>query len=256
VWDTPRTYNHQRLITGRFSGVHVCGTEQDFRQGATAPADPPMTFDSSGLPTCCGVNTVTRYLPFAFGIKSTVTTAPAPPHYLRFRFAIASQFWTSTHTEIHTSMRFSYAIASEVDTQPVQSVVRFRFSLFSMIQNATCGGADNIVLNQFVGIYTRLRVVGQNDQWYRIVKPGGSSPVYCIATYNGPLPHVEFHVYIGACHELEELVLTPSGPRCFDFTIPPDAPFYIRCIISGPFTTDTDGIRILAGTCVHNGFTP
>jgi hypothetical protein len=34
---------------------HVCGTDEDFREGGIyAPLDPPVTYGVQGLPTCCG----------------------------------------------------------------------------------------------------------------------------------------------------------------------------------------------------------
>lgn len=52
VYDTPRVYNHQRERLGL--GDHVCGTDEDFAQGAEYdPQAPPIEYDADGIPLCC-----------------------------------------------------------------------------------------------------------------------------------------------------------------------------------------------------------
>lgn len=54
VFNAPREYHQQPPVPGAL-GQHVCGTEEDFRDGEKYLPDlPPVVYSPEGLPTCCG----------------------------------------------------------------------------------------------------------------------------------------------------------------------------------------------------------
>lgn len=55
VFNAPREYHQANPIAGA-DGHHVCGTEEDFRDGERYLPDlPPVEYSPEGLPRCCGV---------------------------------------------------------------------------------------------------------------------------------------------------------------------------------------------------------
>jgi len=53
VWNTDRDFNHAKNL-GPIPGPHVCGTEDEFRNGEVFdPARPTMEYHASGIPKCC-----------------------------------------------------------------------------------------------------------------------------------------------------------------------------------------------------------
>jgi len=76
VWDKPREFNGTKVIPNAL-GEHVCGTAEDFANGATFdPLRPPVTYYTNGLPTCCG--TPPLVTGFKFGGTANVQSVYRP----------------------------------------------------------------------------------------------------------------------------------------------------------------------------------
>jgi len=54
VYGAEKIFSPEQQKPGALGG-HVCGTETDFREGCLfLPDEPPVTYRTDGLPTCCG----------------------------------------------------------------------------------------------------------------------------------------------------------------------------------------------------------
>jgi len=79
VADAPRSTDLTRAPRGSGRG-HVCGTEEQFREGAHYDADaPPVLYGGSGLPHCCGLWPVQRGGAGAGGRIGIVVEPPVTP---------------------------------------------------------------------------------------------------------------------------------------------------------------------------------
>lgn len=54
VWGEPRPYSFKGTPVG-LTYDHICGTEEDFAEGAVFDPDREVKYDEQGLPLCCGV---------------------------------------------------------------------------------------------------------------------------------------------------------------------------------------------------------
>jgi hypothetical protein len=213
-------------------------------------------YDASGLPLCCRIVTVPFFPRFRFSISSTVRLAPVYPARTPFTFTIRSHVTFAPPPLISTIVPFAFSIVSEVTGGAVTVTVPFSFTIDSTLINNTCGGAEWIVLNQFVGVYTRRRSNGGMQQWYRLSPKTPGATIFAIGKYPGPQPNVTYRVWVGSCGSLTELTLTPIQARCGQYVVPGGVPFWITVDITGPDEPDDWGFRLLSGSCAANGFPP
>ena len=62
-------------------GVHHCGSDDDFAEGcAFLPDDPPVLYQTNGLPDCCGASPAVRGGGAGGGKVGVVVTAPLVPN--------------------------------------------------------------------------------------------------------------------------------------------------------------------------------
>jgi len=77
VDDANRSFNRKKEVPGAF-GLHVCGTEEDFREGCKRTDVPlPVVYGASGLPNCCAPPVVGAG-GLALSGRATVSVLPGP----------------------------------------------------------------------------------------------------------------------------------------------------------------------------------
>ena len=229
IWYT-KFRNSRKAIPGAL-GTHQCGTAQDFAEGCLyLPAEPPVVYTPTGLPTCCNPAVVPKGGGVGGGKSST--WVGYPPDAVGGGGEGGGEI---AETRIGTD-----AVAGGGEGGGEIAEV---YTPGAAPPTATCAAAGTLVL----GTEYTFTIGTTETQWWKF--PVANGVQYHIQTTNVGFGSATFIGNHGSsCAGLSPLSYSVTGPDCWEFTSGATDNVYLT-FTGNPMSPETYTVIVDAGAC-------